>query len=168
MENHVVTSNTSKQISEEQMTSLSCVLTKLIESKGLELAEFCRKINVGYATMYQLVHGINLNPRIGTLLPVLKYFNISLEQLIGEEPLDQRKKTDSIEIKKNQHSAIWNNNLYNSCVSAVAKIADKKDRDIDFDEFASIVKEVYLYSNAKKLSKADPHFVKWFCQHHLA
>lgn len=158
--------NLNVQKSDEK--NLSFVLTKLIESTGLELAEFCRKININYATMYQLVHGGNTNPRMNTLLAILKYFNIRLEQLTGDEPLHENVITSNIKIKKNDKSALWKSDLYLDCVKVTSKTLKKFEGELTLNHFLDVANEAYLYSLAKKLSKADANFIDWFYQHHFS
>lgn len=50
-------------------------------------AKFARAVNLPKATINRLLSGRTPDPRAGTLLPIAQYFGISLEQLLGVEPL---------------------------------------------------------------------------------
>ena len=149
--------------------SIAFVLGKLIESTGLELPAFCREINISYSSIYQLVHGINLTPNFATLLPIVKYFDITLEQLIGEEPLHinhKKRKTQATEDDEGKDT-VWKSALYQQCVDSVSKMISKKDEKIGINRFSMVVKEVYMYSLKKNLKNPDKNFVEWYCKHHL-
>jgi len=69
--------------------SLSITLKTLIDSQDdLSEAKLCRELNIPQPTLHRLVNGATSNPTVTTLLPIAEYFKISLEQLLGLEPLD--------------------------------------------------------------------------------
>lgn len=66
---------------------LSRILQKLIRRKGLNVAELARQINMPQPTIQRIVAGIYKRPRITTLYPIAEYFNISISQLYGIDPI---------------------------------------------------------------------------------
>ena len=148
--------------------SVAFVLKKLIESTGLELPAFCREVSISYSSVYQLVNGINLTPNFSTLLPLVKYFDITLEQLIGEESLHiNHKKRKMQAADDDSKDTIWKSSLYRNCVDAVSAMISNKDEKIGLNRFLGVVKEVYIYSLKKNLKNPDENFVEWYCKHHL-
>ena len=75
-------------------------LKALINSReNLNEAKLSRELNIPQPTLHRLVHGTTTNPTVSTLLPIATYFNISLDQLLGQSPLclnqDQHSKRSS-------------------------------------------------------------------------
>lgn len=63
------------------------VLTFLIKKAHISEAELAREINIPRATINRLVSGRTPDPRASTLNAIAGYFNISVDQLIGKQPL---------------------------------------------------------------------------------
>lgn len=160
-------SENAQKIDNSGNNQLGSILTKLIDSTGMELADFCRKINVGYSTVYSMMNGVNNSPRVFTLLPIAQFFDISLEQLIGVEELNKERKTKSVQIETNKKNTVWDSKLFNQSAGLASKVLTKRDGKIGIDQYLEIVKEVYMYTVTKKLSKPDANFTEWFCKHHL-
>jgi len=158
---------TAKKIDSNENNQLGAILSKLIDSTGMELSDFCRKVNIGYSTVYSMMNGVNVSPRVLTLLPIAKFFDISLEQLMGVEELNKERKTKSIKIEPNKKNTVWESKLFTQCTSLVNKVLAKRDGKIGVDQYLEIVKEVYIYTVTKKLTKPDANFVEWFSKHHL-
>jgi len=158
---------TAKKIDSNETNQLGAILSKLIDSTGMELSDFCRKVNTGYSTVYSMMNGVNVSPRVLTLLPIAKFFDISLEQLMGIEELNKARKTKSIKIEPNKKNTVWESKLFNQCASLVNKLLAKRDGKIGVDQYLEIIKEVYIYTVTKKLTKPDANFVEWFAKHHL-
>ena len=133
----------------------------------MELSDFCRRVNIGYSTVYSMMKGVNISPRVLTLLPIAKFFDISLEQLMGLEELNKKRKTKSIKIEPNKKNTVWDSNLFNQCTALVNKVLATRDGKIGIDQYMEIIKEVYIYTVTKKLTKPDTDFAEWFSKHHL-
>jgi transcriptional regulator with XRE-family HTH domain len=159
--------NAQKKIEITSKYELPFVLKKLIDSTGMELADFCRKIEIGYATIYQILVGKNQSPRIDTLLPIAKYFNISIEQLIGEEPLETPTLKKSISVGNDTKNTVWQHVLFIDCVKIASNILEKHPKEIGVDQFLATIKEVYMYSVSQKIKTADKKFATWYCKHYF-
>lgn len=76
---------------EEKMTlgvlEISTTLELLIKQAGISEAELARKINVPRATINRLASGRTPDPRASTINAIAKYFNVSVDQLLGGKPL---------------------------------------------------------------------------------
>lgn len=66
---------------------ISNVLTYLINKARISEAELARMINVPRATINRLASGKTPDPRASTLNAIAEYFNISVDQLLGQQPL---------------------------------------------------------------------------------
>jgi len=66
---------------------INTVLTCLIKKAHISEAELAREINIPRATINRLVSGRTPDPRASTLNAIAAYFNISVDQLIGKQPL---------------------------------------------------------------------------------
>ena len=78
------------------MSTLSKILTQLIQQRGLSTAELARQTGVAQPVIYRLMTGTTENPQVLSLKPLADYFGISLDQLMGykcltrTEPLNQK------------------------------------------------------------------------------
>lgn len=66
---------------------LSEVLKRLLFQHDLKVIDLARKTAVPQPTLQRLVAGNSTRPQEKSLVPIAKYFNISLEQLRGEEAI---------------------------------------------------------------------------------
>lgn len=71
------------------------ILTKMY---GISEAELCRETNISQATLWRLLNG-GTDPRASTLNAIASYFNISVDQLLGNQPIV--KTTDKTSTNKN-------------------------------------------------------------------
>lgn len=73
------------------MTTLSTKIKNnlqlLTEMHNISEAELCRKANIPQATLNRLLTGATEDPRASTLNTVAAFFNISLDQLLGNQPI---------------------------------------------------------------------------------
>lgn len=67
--------------------SLSEVLNQLIKDFGITEAGLARAINMPRATINRIKNGAITDPKTSTLLLIADYFHISLDQLLGREPI---------------------------------------------------------------------------------
>ena len=61
------------------------VLARLLAENGLTQSEFAKRAKLTQATVNRLCSGEISNPTIQTLLPIAKYFGISVDELIGNK-----------------------------------------------------------------------------------
>lgn len=58
----------------------------LTQGRGISEADLCREINISQATLWRLFHGTT-DPRASTLNTIASYFNVTVDQLIGNQPI---------------------------------------------------------------------------------
>ena len=68
-------------------TVVSQILTALLSEAQLNESELARRTNLPQTTISRLMLGETGDPRISTLKPLAKFFNVSIEQILGEEAL---------------------------------------------------------------------------------
>lgn len=68
-------------------TKLAAVLKILLHEKNLSESELARRTGVGQPVIHRMASGETDNPKIDTLRPIAKFFSLSLDQLIGDQPL---------------------------------------------------------------------------------
>jgi SOS-response transcriptional repressor LexA len=73
---------------EKNIHDLSNILQKLISSQGITVAELARRINLPQPTIQRIASGVYKQPRTSTLQPIADYFQITLNQLRGYEPIE--------------------------------------------------------------------------------
>ncbi len=70
-----------------QQKTVRETLHVLMELHAITETELARRSKVPQPTIHRLLSGATPDPRLSSLKPLAKYFNISLGQLVGEEPL---------------------------------------------------------------------------------
>ncbi len=63
------------------------VLSELMEKHAISEAELARRTQVPPATINRLMAGATPDPRLSTVRPLAHYFNVSIDQLIGDQAL---------------------------------------------------------------------------------
>lgn len=66
---------------------LSEVLQKLLYDKRMNASELAREVDLPTPTVHRMVTGKSTRPYRSSLQPIADYFAISVDQLLGEEPL---------------------------------------------------------------------------------
>lgn len=67
--------------------SLSEILQQLIEEKGLTITELARRIHIPQPTIQRIASGTYKRPHAKTLKPIAEFFKITIDQLLGLEPI---------------------------------------------------------------------------------
>lgn len=66
---------------------ISHILELLMTKSGLNESELARKTSIPRATINRLASGRTPDPRASTLMAIASYFSISVDQLLGKQPL---------------------------------------------------------------------------------
>tara|TARA_R110000868_G_scaffold158036_3_gene385812 strand:- start:68448 stop:69068 length:621 start_codon:yes stop_codon:yes gene_type:complete len=67
---------------------LSETLRKLLFNRNMKATDLAREIHVPQPTVHRLVTGKSKRPYATSLEPIAEYFDITVDQLVGDEPLD--------------------------------------------------------------------------------
>lgn len=67
-------------------SKISETLSTLMQDENISEAELARRTKLPTTTINRLLSGETVDPRANTLIPISKYFGISIDQLIGETP----------------------------------------------------------------------------------
>jgi|GEM_PF-732050 len=62
------------------------VLRQLIDEHGITVTELARRTGLVQPVVYRMASGETINPKIDTLIPLAKYFKITIDQLVGQNP----------------------------------------------------------------------------------
>ncbi len=73
----------------EAILEISDILNYLIKKTCISESELARKVNLPRATINRLTSGKTPDPRASTLNAIAEYFDISLDQLLGKQPLSE-------------------------------------------------------------------------------
>jgi len=65
------------------MSKLAANIKSLMREKGISTTELARQINISQPVLHRLATGETTNPRIGTLIPIARFFSVTLDQLLG-------------------------------------------------------------------------------------
>ena len=71
----------------ETSESVSNTLNFLLKREGMSEAALAKEVDIPRNTINRLAGGRTPDPRISTLETIANYFNVSLDQLIGKEPI---------------------------------------------------------------------------------
>ena len=71
----------------EAVLEIGNILSYLLNQGGISEAELARKISIPRATINRLASGRTPDPRASTLSAIAHYFNVSVDQLLGKQPL---------------------------------------------------------------------------------
>lgn len=74
----------------KRTVTLMAVLRQLLDYKSLTANGLAKILDFPTPTIYRLTTGEVQDPRISTLISVADYFDITIEQLLGRENLDER------------------------------------------------------------------------------
>ncbi len=67
-----------------EQSRLASNLVKVMKSRGITTAKLSLEINIPEITINKIRNGQNKNPTISTLLPIVEYFNMTLDELFCE------------------------------------------------------------------------------------
>ncbi len=65
-----------------------------------KIAELARQVDVPQQTLHRIASGATTNPQVATLQAIADYFEVTVSQLIGEEPLLLDDKNNQLTINK--------------------------------------------------------------------
>lgn len=68
---------------------LASNLQELMRIRKINPTALARETGIGQPVIYRIATGETDNPTLSTLHPIAKYFGVSINQLIGDEPIDQ-------------------------------------------------------------------------------
>jgi transcriptional regulator with XRE-family HTH domain len=138
----------------EKQNKLKGILLDLTTKAGISERALARLLKIPPTTLYKLLSTDDPNPSVKTLLPIARHFKISIEQLMGEEPIN---KLDHNPLE----STPWQPVLFVKAVNAVSKILAEQKRTIDSKAALNLIKEIYFYSLNNHLQEIDSNFAKW-------
>lgn len=67
--------------------SMSAILKGLMAELGINESELARRTGIGQPVVHRICSGETDNPKVATLNPIANFFAVSINQLIGTEPL---------------------------------------------------------------------------------
>lgn len=69
------------------MMKLNTILKMLLKEHQLSESELARRTNVGQPVIHRMASGETDNPKVATLIPIARYFSLTINQLMGVDPL---------------------------------------------------------------------------------
>ena len=77
-----------KKSSTKNAAPINKILKLLLAESGIIEAELARQTGLPQTTINRLLLGETFDPRTTTLIPIAKFFGITVGQLVGEEPIN--------------------------------------------------------------------------------
>ncbi len=68
-------------------SNLKIILNALMKAKQIKAAELARQVNLPQPTIHRIVTGATPTPHLSSMKPLANYFNITIDQLRGFEPI---------------------------------------------------------------------------------
>jgi len=84
-------------------SKLSTILKALMNEVKITVTELARQTGIGQPVIHRMASGETDNPKVGSLSPIAKFFNVNISQLIGDEPLP----SDRISGSHNPYYRSW-------------------------------------------------------------
>src|SRR3990167_2667049 len=72
----------------ENTSLVSKIIKQLMHKIGLKEAELARQTGLPQTTINRLLLGETLDPRANTLIPIAKFFGVTIGQLLGQEAIN--------------------------------------------------------------------------------
>jgi transcriptional regulator with XRE-family HTH domain len=69
------------------MDQLADNLRKLMWQFRISESELARRVGVSQPVIHRIAKGLTKNPNVDTLRPISRFFAVSMDQLVGDEPL---------------------------------------------------------------------------------
>ena len=80
---------------------ISDILRRLLYQKNMKVIDLARATNVPQPTLQRIVTGgFSRKPQLASLEPLAKYFSITIDQLLGKEPIQWLEQTQEKELKE--------------------------------------------------------------------
>ncbi len=141
---------------------VSFILRKLMSDRSIATTELSKETNIPYPTLAQLLQGRSVHPKINNLIAIAKYFDVTIDQLIGEQTLSSVTQIEQSLTSDTSDSPIWDHNFFsNSCDLFNKLIKEKKVKSISSEVALKIIKEIYIFSLERKIKKPDKQFAEW-------
>jgi len=74
------------------MKDFAHILQQLMEEQAISASELGRRTGIGQPVIFRIASGETGDPKVGTMSALSKYFDISISQLIGDEPLPKNRR----------------------------------------------------------------------------
>ncbi|WP_440682937.1 helix-turn-helix domain-containing protein [Cysteiniphilum halobium] len=148
--------------------TFAVILKRLIAERGITVNQLADATGILPNTLHQLAMARGI-PKVQTLIPLARYFNVSMEALIGEEKLNHqvcpslRDTSSKIDLKLE-----WQKKYFLQCVEVYDKIIkEKKVPFVDTKTSVKAISEIYEFSLSKKLSTPDQIFAEWIIKQYF-
>lgn len=153
-----------KQNIKKEHVSIRFVLKELMADANLRETDLCRALHIPSSTLNQIILG-KTTPRIDTLITIAKYFNISLDELVGLSSTSNTIRSSQPKTEKTENelkSIKWAPELYLASVNLICKLATEHNIKLNPLDAMQIFREVYFYSIQTKNLEPDKQFALWY------
>lgn len=136
---------------------LSKILKKLLYDRRMNPSELAREVDLPAPTIHRLVTGKSTRPYRSSLEPIADFFSLSVDQLIGDEPLpepaiNQKLPTTTLKVKQIPLLLSWEN--------IEPFLLDKKSLTIDDQVFVDLASSDNAFALQMNDSSMEPYFHK--------
>jgi SOS-response transcriptional repressor LexA len=131
-------------------SKFSGTLEKLMKLRGINMSQLHKSTAVPLTTINRMVNESSVNPTISTLIPIADYFGVTLNQLMGIDPLETNTSGGMVAKKSKYWKEIpiinWDQtiNWDNNSAKHVLLNTISTDANISDNSFALIIKDSNL------------------------
>ncbi|WP_440994665.1 helix-turn-helix domain-containing protein [Cysteiniphilum litorale] len=148
--------------------TFSIILKRLMAERGITVNDLADATGILPNTIVQLTLARG-NPKVQTLIPLSKFFHVSIGALVGEEKLitqnsaSLKESTGKIDLKLE-----WQKKYFLQCVEVYDKVVREKNIPfIDTKTSVKAITEIYEFSMTKKLKTPDIIFAEWIVKQYF-
>lgn len=145
------------------MSRLKQKIQQKMTETDLSVAELEREAGLKGSTLRNILTGNSLNPTAGTLKALAKFFECSIDELVGETGHSPRLTTNTDE-KYVEYQKISQPELFIEVVKTVLEAFTKQNKELVTAKVLEIVRECYLFFLKKEVKKPNKDFVEWIVE----
>ncbi len=151
-------------VNSADVLKVSRVLRRLLLDNRMRPHELSAALEIPQKTMHQLMHHSEIYPKLSTLLPIARFFKVTIGQLIGEEALESRITDDS-------SLSLLDNDLYMQCAEHAIQLFKKHNVALNEKLATKVILDIYRYSlrhykptvpHYKSTAPVDQAFAHWY------
>ncbi len=156
------------QITNPLQKTFSIILKRLMAERGISINDLADATGILPNTLVQLTLARGI-PKLQTLIPLAKFFHVSIDALVGEEKLSSQ---NSASLKESSNKVDlkleWQKKYFLQCVEVYDKIVKEKSLPfIDTKTSVKAITEIYEFSLTKKLKSPDRVFAEWIIKQYF-
>lgn len=147
---------------------LCIILQALLDEAGINSFELSKRTDLPYSSINKMLNKPYYSPTLETLKTIANYFDVSIEQLIGDQPIEKLKHIQNGNMPATTTNPKFdkpcNYKLLIECVKTLEDYTIKNNKAFNLDKSFRIIKSIYQFAFMKNLDVPDKDFAMWFLE----